>query len=87
MTRRPVTGNADRLLPLALMVGAFAEILLVHPDYDRRIFLPLAALLPLTLVFRRRHPVAVLVVNIAAWIVIDAKSPINEDPLALPLRW
>jgi signal transduction histidine kinase len=84
VTRR-LTENADRLLPLALTVAAFAEILLVHPDYDRRIFLPLAVVLPLSLYARRRHPVPVLALNIAAWVLIDLQSPINEDPLALAI--
>jgi signal transduction histidine kinase len=85
VSRRFPTANADRLLPFALTVAAFAEILLVHPDYDRRIFLPLALLLPLSLLARRRHPLAVLVLNMAAWFVIDLQSPVNEDPLALAL--
>ena len=76
---------ADWLLPLGLAIAAVAEVLLVHPDYDRRIFLPLALLLPLSLLYRRRFPLAVLALNIAAWIVIDTQSPINEDPLALAL--
>jgi signal transduction histidine kinase len=77
--------HGDRLLPFALAVAALAEILAVHPDYDRRIFLPLAVLLPPTLLYRRRFPIAVLVVNVAAWFVIDLQSPINEDPLALAI--
>jgi signal transduction histidine kinase len=85
MTRRSLPENPDRLLPFLLMAAAFAEILLVHPDYDRRIFLPLALLLPLTLHWRRRYPLAVLAVNIAAWVLIDLQSPVNEDPLALAL--
>ena len=85
MSRRFLTANADRLLPFGLTVAALAEILLVHPDYDRRIFLPLALLLPLTLLARRRHPLPVLALNMAAWVVIDLQSPVNEDPLALAL--
>jgi signal transduction histidine kinase len=85
MTRRWIATNADRLLPPALTVAAVAEILTVHPDYDRRIFLPLALLLPLTLLQRRRRPLAVLATSIAAWVVIDLNSPINEDPLSLAL--
>ena len=85
MTRRYLAEHADRLLPVALAAAAVAEILVVHPDYDRRIFLPLAVLLPLTLLFRRRRPLAVLAVNIAAWVVIDVNSPINEDPLSLAI--
>jgi signal transduction histidine kinase len=85
VSRSFFTANADRLLPFGLIVAAFAEILLVHPDYDRRIFLPLAVLLPLSLLARRRRPLAVLALNIAAWVVIDLQSPINEDPLALAI--
>ena len=77
--------HADWLLPLGLAVAAVLEILLVHPDYDRRIFLPLALLLPLSLTQRRSFPLAVLALNIAAWVVIDTQSPINEDPLALAI--
>ena len=77
--------HSDWLLPLGLAVAAVLEILLVHPDYDRRIFLPLALLLPLSLTQRRRFPLAVLALNIAAWVVIDTQSPINEDPLALAI--
>ena len=77
--------DGERLLPFALMAAAVVEILLVHPDYNRAIFLPLALLLPLSLVQRRRRPLAVLALNIAAWVVIDLNSPINEDPLALAI--
>jgi signal transduction histidine kinase len=80
-----VRDNGDRLLPPALMLAAIAEILLVHPDYDRAIFLPLAVLLPASLTQRRRRPLAVLALNILAWVVIDLNSPLNEDPLALAL--
>ena len=84
MTRLRIPANADRLLPFALAVAALVEILLIHPQYDRRLFLPLA-LLPLALTQRRRWPLAVLALNIAAWVVIDLNSPINEDPLALAI--
>ncbi len=42
--------TADRVLPFALAAAAVAEILLIHGGYDRRIFIPLAVLLPLTLI-------------------------------------
>jgi signal transduction histidine kinase len=77
--------NGDRFLPFVLSGAGILEVLLVHPDYDRRLFVPLALLLPLTLLFRRRQAVAVLAVNVAAWVVIDVNSPINEDPLALAI--
>jgi signal transduction histidine kinase len=77
--------QGDRLLPFVLSAAAVVEVLLVHPDYDRRIFVPLALLLPLTLLLRRRFPIAVLALNIAAWVVIDLESPVNEDPLALAI--
>ena len=77
--------HGDRLLPFALSGLAVLEILLIHDAYDRRIFIPLALLLPLTLLGRRRWPLAVLALNILAWVVIDLESPINEDPLALAI--
>ena len=77
--------HGDQALPFVLMAAAVAEILLVHPDYNRALFLPLAVILPLSLLARRRHPLAVLALSIAAWVVIDTNSPINEDPLALAL--
>jgi len=77
--------HGDRLLPFGLAAAAVVEVLVVHPDYDRRLFLPLALLLPLSLLFRRRYPLVVLAANIACWVVIDVNSPINEDPLALAI--
>ena len=77
--------DGDRLLPFALMAAAVAEILLIHPEYNLALFLPLALLLPLSLLQRQRRPLAVLALNIAAWVVIDLNSPINEDPLALAI--
>ena len=85
MRRLSLRRDGERALPFLLLAAANAEILLVHPDYDRAVFLPLALLLPLSLLQRRRHPLAVLALNIAAWVVIDLNSPINEDPLALAL--
>ena len=85
MRRVSLRRDGDRALPFVLMVAAIAEILLIHPDYERAIFLPLAVILPLSLVQRRRLPLAVLALNIAAWVVIDLNSPIDEDPLALAL--
>ncbi len=55
-------------------------MLFVHPDYDRRMFLPLALLLPLSLLHRRRFPLAVLALNLAAWIVIDTQEPDQRGP-------
>jgi signal transduction histidine kinase len=85
MTRRDWRVQLDRLLPLGLSVLALAELLLIHDGYDRRVFVPLSVLLPLTLLWRRRLPLLVLAINIAAWVVIDVNSPINEDPLALAI--
>ena len=85
MRRLAIHRDGDRLLPFALMAAAVAEILLVHPDYNRALFVPLALVLPLSLVQRRQRPLAVLALNIAAWVVIDLNSPINEDPLALAI--
>ncbi len=85
MERLSLRRDGDRLLPFALMAAAVLEVMLVHPDYNRAVFIPLALTLPLTLIWRRRHPLAVLAVNIAAWVVIDLNSPVNEDPLALAI--
>ena len=85
MERLSLRRDGDRLLPFALAAAAVVEVLLVHPDYNRALFVPLALLLPLSLVQRRRRPLAVLAVNIAAWVVIDLYSPVNEDPLALAI--
>ncbi len=85
MKRLTIRRDADRVLPFALATAAVAEILLIHGGYDRRIFIPLAVLLPLTLIRRRQWPVAVLAVNIVGWVVIDLNSPVTEDPLALAI--
>ena len=85
MRRMGLSSNADRLLPFLLAGLAVLEILLIHDGYDHRLFVPLALLLPLTLIRRRQWPLAVLATNIAAWVVIDLNSPINEDPLALAI--
>jgi len=77
--------GADPLLPFALSAAAVLEILLIHPDYDRAIFVPLALLLPLTLLQRRQRPLAALALNMVAWVVIDLNSPINEDPVTLAI--
>jgi signal transduction histidine kinase len=61
------------------------EVLTIHTGYDGRIFVPLAVLVPLTLLARKRHPVPVLALNMAAWIVIDTNTPHNEDPLTLAI--
>ena len=77
--------NADRLLPVALSAASLAEVLAVHTGYDARIFVPIAALLPLALHWRKRFPVPVLALNVAAWVVIDTFTPHNEDPLTLAI--
>ena len=83
--RRVSLRQGDRALPFVLMAAAVAEILFIHPDYNRAIFLPLAVILPLSLLQRRRWPLAVLALNMAAWTVIDSQSPVNEDPLSLAI--
>ena len=85
MEKLSLRRDGDRLLPFALMAAAVAEILIIHPEYNLALFVPLALLLPLSLVQRRRRPLAVLAVNIAAWVVIDVNSPVNEDPLSLAI--
>jgi signal transduction histidine kinase len=80
-----VNSRRDRVLPVVLTILAVIEVLVVHPDYSRVVFVPLAVVLPLSLLARKRHPLAVLATNVAAWVLIDMNSPKNEDPLALAL--
>src|SRR5918992_2816188 len=74
---------------LALAVGlatvAELELFLLHLDYERSLFVPLMLLVPLALIWRARHPLAVMAMNIAAWVVIDLYTPANEDPLTLAI--
>jgi signal transduction histidine kinase len=72
-------------LAVGLALIAEAELFLLHLDYERSLFVPLVLLVPLALLWRTRYPLAVLVVNMAAWVVIDLFTPANEDPLTLAI--
>ncbi len=77
--------HADVILAVGLAAVAEAELLFLHLDYERRLFVPLVLLVPLALIWRTRYPLAVLAVNMAAWVVIDLYTPANEDPLTLAI--
>jgi signal transduction histidine kinase len=77
--------HADVVLAVGLATVAEIELFLLHLDYERSVFVPLVLLLPLALVWRTRHPLAVMAVNIAGWVVIDLYTPANEDPLTLAI--
>ena len=42
-------------------------------------------LVPLSLAWRSRYPLAVLAVQLGAWVLVDLFTPVNEDPLALAI--
>ena len=73
------------MLAVGLAAVAELELFLLHLDYERSLFVPLMLLVPLALIWRTRFPLAVLVLNMAAWIVIDLYTPANEDPLTLAI--
>jgi signal transduction histidine kinase len=77
--------HRDAVLAIGLAVVAQAELFLLHLDYERSLFVPLMLLVPLALLWRTRYPLAVLVLNMAAWVVIDLFTPANEDPLTLAI--
>ena len=77
--------SREVVLAVGLAVVAEAELLLLHLDYERSLFVPLMLLVPLALLWRVRYPLAVLAVNIGAWVLIDLFTPANEDPLTLAI--
>jgi signal transduction histidine kinase len=77
--------HGDVFLAVGLAVVAELELWLLHLDYERSLFTPLMLLVPLALIWRTRHPLAVMAVNIGAWVVIDLYTPANEDPLTLAI--
>ena len=77
--------HGNTLLALGLATVAEIELYLLHIDYERSLFVPLMLLVPLALIWRVRYPLAVMAVNLAAWIVIDLYTPANEDPLTLAI--
>jgi signal transduction histidine kinase len=77
--------RGDVVLAVGLAVVAESELLLLHLDYERSLFVPIMLLVPLALIWRTRYPLTVLAVNIAAWVLIDLYTPANEDPLTLAI--
>jgi signal transduction histidine kinase len=77
--------HGDVFLAVGLAAVSELELFLIHDDYERTLFAPLMLLVPLALAWRTRHPLAVMAVNIAAWVVIDLYTPANEDPLTLAI--
>ena len=77
--------HGDVVMAVGLAIVAELELFLLHLDYERSIFVPLMLLVPLALIWRTRYPVAVLAVNVAAWVVIDLYTPADEDPLTLAI--
>ncbi len=73
----------DVVLAVALTATAQAELWLLHLEYERALFVPLALLTPLSLIWRKRYPIGVLLLQNVAWIVIDMYTPTGEDPLTL----
>ncbi len=80
----PVRGR-ELALALGLAVISEVELFVLHLDYERSLFVPLMLLVPLTLLWRTRYPLAVMVLNLGAWVVIDLFTPANEDPLTLAI--
>ena len=75
----------ELVLALGLAVISEVELFVLHLDYERSLFVPLMLLVPLTLLWRTRYPLAVMVLNLGAWVVIDLFTPANEDPLTLAI--
>jgi signal transduction histidine kinase len=77
--------HGNIVLAVGLATVAEIELFLLHLDYERSLFAPLMLLVPLALIWRARYPLAVMAVNIAAWVAIDLYTPANEDPLTLAI--
>jgi signal transduction histidine kinase len=77
--------HGNLALALGLATVAELELFLLHLDYERSLFVPIMLLVPLALIWRARYPLAVMALNIAAWVVIDLYTPANEDPLTLAI--
>jgi signal transduction histidine kinase len=77
--------HGNLILAVGLATLAEVELFLLGLDYERSLFVPLMLLLPLALIWRTRYPVAVMALNVAAWVVIDSHTPANEDPLTLAI--
>ncbi len=82
--RALVQTRSNPLLAIGLAVVALLELFLVL-DYDLRIFLPIVLVVPLALIWRTQYPLAVMALNLGAWLVIDSRTPQNEDPLTLAI--
>jgi signal transduction histidine kinase len=77
--------HGDLTLAVGLAVVSELELWLVHADYNQAAFAPLMLLVPLSLAWRSRYPLAVLCVQLGAWVLVDLFTPANEDPLALAI--
>jgi signal transduction histidine kinase len=77
--------HGNVVLAVGLATVAEIELFLLHLDYERSLFVPLTLLVPLSLLWRVRYPLAVMALNIGAWVVIDLYTPANEDPLTLAI--
>lgn len=77
--------HGDIVLAVGLATVAETELFLLHLDYERSLFVPIMLLVPLALIGRTRYPLAVMAVNIAAWVLIDLFTPADEDPLTLAI--
>ena len=75
----------ELILAVGLATISEVELFVLHLDYERSLFVPLMLLVPLALLWRTRYPLAVLALNIGAWVVIDLFTPANEDPLTLAI--
>jgi signal transduction histidine kinase len=77
--------HRDAALAVALAAVAELELFVLHLDYERALFLPVMLLTPLALAWRTRYPLAVLGVQMAAWVLVDLYTPPDEDPLTLAI--
>jgi signal transduction histidine kinase len=77
--------HGDVALAVGLALVSELELWLIHDDYNQAAFAPLMLLVPLSLAWRARYPLAVLGVHLGAWVLIDLFTPANEDPLTLAI--
>lgn len=77
--------HGDLALAGGLAVVSELELWLIHQDYNQAAFAPLMLLVPLSLAWRSRYPLAVLAVQLGAWVLVDLFTPANEDPLTLAI--
>ena len=89
--RRLTPFRRELLLAALLTLAALAELTLAPiDDADRTALVPLAFVLPLSLLWRVRLPLVVLAVNLAGWVAIDVigietTNGESADPVTLGL--